>query len=59
MRASPGTYQYLSLQGTPGSTTRVIGMIIVGRLLLGGTADITMTLDPNYRLNIRQVAMVQ
>lgn len=59
MRAAPGNYQFLELQGTPGSTTRIIGMIIVDRLLLGGTADIVMTLDPAAKLHVRQVALVR
>jgi hypothetical protein len=59
MRTSPATYQFLELQGTPGSTTRIIGMLIVDRLLLGGTADILMTLDPAAKLHIRQVALVR
>jgi len=59
MRADPANYQWLALQGNPGSTTRVIGMIIVDRLTLGGNATIRMTLDPNNRLHIRQVALVR
>ncbi len=59
MRTTPGTYQFFELQGTPGSATRIIGMIIVDRLLLGGTADIVMTLDPAAKLHIRQVALVR
>jgi hypothetical protein len=59
MRTTPGNYQYLALQGTPGSTTRVVGMILTDRLELSGNAGITMTLDPNAKLNIRQVALVR
>jgi hypothetical protein len=59
MRANPATYQWLTLQGTPGSTTRIIGMILVDRLSLGGNSTIRMTLDPNASLNIRQVALVR
>ena len=59
MRASPNTYQFLQLQGNAGSTTRIIGMVIVDRLLMGGTSDILMTLDPAAKLRIRQVALVR
>ena len=59
MRANPANYQWLSLQGTPGSTTRIIGMIIVDRLELSGNATIVMTLDPFRTLKIRQVALVR
>jgi hypothetical protein len=59
MLANPANYQWLSLQGTPGSTTRIIGMIIVDRLELSGNSTIRMTLDPNNRLHIRQVALVR
>jgi hypothetical protein len=59
MRANPAQYQAFDLQGTPGSSTQVIGEIIVSTLSLGGNANITMTLDPGYSLNIRQVALVK
>ncbi len=59
MRTNPARYQFFELQGTPGSTTRIIGMIIVDRLSLGGTADILMTLDPTAKLKTRQVALVR
>ncbi len=52
-------YQLLGLQGTPGSTTRVIGMIIADALSLGGNATIRMTLDPSAKLHVRQVALVR
>jgi hypothetical protein len=55
--ASP--YQHLLLQGTPGSTTLIIGMIIVSELELGGNAGITMQLDPDAHLHVRQVALVK
>ena len=59
MSGNASQYQALELQGTPGSSTQVIGEIIVGALSLGGNANITMTLDPGYTLNIRQVALVK
>jgi hypothetical protein len=59
MMANASQYQALELQGTPGSSTQVIGEIIVSTLSLGGNANITMTLDPGYTLNIRQVALVK
>ncbi len=57
--ASESNYQWLWLGGNSGSSTRVIGMILVDRLRLGGTSDIVMTLNPNASLNIRQVALAR
>jgi hypothetical protein len=59
MKANPNTFQTLELQGNAGSTTRVIGMIIVDRLTLGGNPEIRMTLNPSSSLNVRQVALVR
>ena len=59
MKATPGQYQTVLLQGTPGSTTKIVGEIIVSALKLGGNASITMQLDPTATLNIRQVALVK
>ena len=59
MRGNPALFQKLILQGTPGSTTRVLGMILVDALELGGNATINMTLNPNASLNIRQVALAR
>ena len=58
MNANAAQYQELDLQGTPGSTTYIQGEIIVGTMHLGGNAAITMNLNSNSTLNIRQVAMV-
>ena len=56
-------YQHLLLQVNPSSTTLsstlIIGMIIVSELELGGKAGITMQLDPDAHLHIRQVALVK
>jgi hypothetical protein len=52
-------YQTLQLQGNAGSSTSITGEIIASVLQLGGTAGITMNLDPNYRLLTRQVALVK
>lgn len=51
-------FQNLSLQGKSGSTTNLIGEIIVNTLSLGGTPRINMTLDSQL-LIVRQVALVQ
>jgi hypothetical protein len=59
MRTTPANFQWLPLQGTPGSTTRIIGMIIVDQLELGGNAEIRMTLDPAAKLYLRQIALVR
>ena len=58
MKADATHYQQLNLQGTPGSTTYVQGEIIVGVLNMGGNAGITMNLNSNSTLVVRQVAMV-
>ena len=59
MDATPALYQRLILQGNPGSTTRVVGMILVDVLQLGGNAQINMTLNPNSSLNIRQISLAR
>jgi hypothetical protein len=51
--------QHLLLQGNPGNTTLIIGMIIVSELELGGNAEIIMRLDPDAHLHLRQVALVK
>jgi Flp pilus assembly protein TadG len=51
-------YQELDLQGTPGSTTLIQGEVIVGALHMGGNAGITMNLNSDSTLKIRQIAMV-
>jgi hypothetical protein len=52
------TYQELSLQGGPSSGTLVQGEIIVDALSLGGNGGITMNLNPDSTLKVRQVALV-
>jgi hypothetical protein len=59
MTTTPGQYQRVLLQGTPGSTTRIIGQIITSALKMGGNAAIIMQLDSTATLNIRQVALVK
>jgi hypothetical protein len=56
--ATPAVYQKVSLQGTPGSSTLLQGQIITDALELGGNAGVTMNLQPNATLHIRQVALV-
>lgn len=58
MTGDPSHYQTLSLQGNPGSATNIIGEIIIDKLSLGGSANITMTLDATANLHVRQVALV-
>ena len=57
--AGSGAYQTVSLQGNPGSTTQVVGQILVYALDLAGTAEIRMTLNPNAVLPIRKLALVR
>jgi hypothetical protein len=56
--ASDGTYQFLTLQGNSGGTTKVEGEIIVDKLSLGGTSSITMNLLSAATFDVRQVALV-
>lgn len=57
--AGDGKYQFLSLQGNSGGTTKVQGEIIVDELSLGGSANITMNLMSAATFAVRQVALVQ
>jgi hypothetical protein len=59
MLANAAQFQTLLLQGTPGSSTKVIGEIITSALQLGGNAGITMQLNPGATLHVRQVALVR
>ena len=59
MTATPGQYQNVLLQGTPGSNTVITGEIIAGTLSIGGNAGIQMFLNPNEVLHIRQVSLVK
>jgi hypothetical protein len=58
MVADSTHFQSLSLQGNPGSGTKIQGEIIVGTLSLGGTGAITMNLNSTATLTVRQVALV-
>ena len=51
-------YQKFNLSGGAGSSTKLVGQIIVDVLELGGTSDIAMYLDPTQTLNVWQVALV-
>jgi len=57
--AVDGKYQFLSLQGNAGGTTKVAGEIIVDELSLGGSSGITMNLSSAATFLVRQVALVQ
>jgi hypothetical protein len=59
MDATPGQYQSVLLQGTPGSNTKIVGQIIVSALKMGGNAGINMQLNAAASYNIRQVALVK
>lgn len=52
-------YQRVELRGNPGSTTRVVGQILVDGLTLGGNASILMTLNPNSVHPIRKLALIR
>ncbi len=62
--ASPNCQPYstdwnasLDLRGNPGSDTRVLGNIITDQLILGGTGDINMALDPSFKIPSLKVTM--
>jgi hypothetical protein len=52
-------FQKVILQGTPGSTTQVVGQILVDSLELAGNATIRMTLNPNSVHPIRKLALIR
>jgi Flp pilus assembly protein TadG len=52
-------YQKLDLQGTPGSGTLIQGEILVDVINIGGTANVTMNLNPFSSVKVRQVALVK
>jgi Flp pilus assembly protein TadG len=58
MKADATHYQEVDLQGTPGNTTLIQGEVIVGALGMGGNGSITMNLNSDKTLDVRQVAMV-
>jgi hypothetical protein len=59
MTATPAKYQTLTLGGNAGNNTLIEGEIIVSNLILQGTPNITMDLNPNSTLVLRKVALVQ
>lgn len=59
MTATPGQFQEVLLQGTPGQSTVITGEIVASTLSLGGNAGIQMFLDPSQVLHIRQVSLVK
>jgi hypothetical protein len=59
MLGTAAHFQELDLQGTPGSSTRIQGEIIVDVLGMGGNAGITMNLSSTPSYIISEVALVQ
>ena len=59
MTATPGQFQNVLLQGTPGSNTVITGEIVASTLSLGGNAGIQMFLNPAEVLHIRQISLVK
>ncbi len=57
--AGSSSYQTVTLQGTPGSTTQVVGQILADSLELGGNSTIRMTLNPNSVHPIRKLALIR
>jgi hypothetical protein len=56
--ATCGQYQSLNLQGNAGSSIQLTGEIIASTLSLGGTPGITMNLNSNAVVVVRQIALV-
>ncbi len=57
--AGSNAYQTLSLSGNSGSSTQIIGQILVDALDMSGNSTIRMTLNPNAILPIRKLALVR
>jgi hypothetical protein len=56
----PTTYNaFLQLQGTPGSSTRVIGNVIADQLVVAGNGAIDMVLDPNSVFNVLKATLLR
>jgi hypothetical protein len=59
MTSTPAQYQSVTMGGNSGNNTLIEGEIIVSNLILQGTPNITMDLNPNSTLILRKVALVQ
>ncbi len=58
--ATPRDYNAFSqLQGNPGSSTHILGEIVVDELALGSSVAINMALDPNARFPAVRVPLFQ
>lgn len=49
----------LNLQGTPGSSTYVLGQIVADQIALGGTATLTMDLNPSSAFVTLKASLLQ
>lgn len=54
-----GYNAFLSLQGSPGSATYVLGNITADELVMGGGGTIAMSLNPNAVYNILKASLLQ
>ncbi|MFL6414940.1 MAG: pilus assembly protein TadG-related protein [Bryobacteraceae bacterium] len=59
MQGDPTHYQEVRYNGTPCSSTGIVGQIIVSQLSIVGTANLNMTLYPQGFVAVRQLALVQ
>ena len=57
--AGSNAFQTLSLGGNAGSSTQIVGQILVDALDMSGNSSILMTLNPNAILPIRKLALVR
>ncbi len=55
----PGYQAFWQLQGTPGSGTYILGEIVADDMALGGTARVSMALDPNAVFPVLRVSLLQ
>jgi hypothetical protein len=56
---SGGYNAFLSLQGSPGSATYVLGNITTDELVMGGGGTIAMSLNPNAVYNILKASLLE
>jgi hypothetical protein len=56
---SIGYNAFFQLQGSPGNTSYVLGNITADEVVLGGSGNIAMSLNPNAIYNILKASLLQ
>lgn len=59
MTGNPGQYQTLEIHGSRGSPVTIAGQVIASAVSLAGGSAVTIDLNPNATLHVRQVALVK